>query len=170
MTPLKQFKLSIEGTYCDVPHEDRKMEVFVDTVDKDNPITDIDILIICNEICCFIRNKLRKSMKPKEFAELEKKFEKFHFGGVTEKSVLRQAKMTIWGYYCEEKHPERKLNYSLESLTEGQAQILLYEILSSMRNKLSETMTREQLHDVAIKFNIQNLGMLKDEMPFVTRD
>lgn len=169
MKPLKPFKVSIEGTYCDVPHEDRRMEVYVDSLDKENPITDVDLLVITNEICCFVRNKLRRVMKPKEFKQLEKKFETFHFGNVTEKSVLRQAKLVIMGKYCEDFHEERKLTYHMESLTEGQAWILLYETLCGLRNNLDKTMTREDLHEIATKFNIQNLGMLNDEMPFVTR-
>jgi len=169
MKTLKPFKLEISGDFCDVPHPDRKMLLFVDGEEKGNELTTIDVLVICHEICINIRNRLQKIMPKSEQKEQGKKFDKYFFGKVTDKDKLRKVKIIITGIYYEEFTPERYLKYTIDNLTEGQANLILFDTVCVARNQLLETMTRDEISDIAEKHKIYNFGMVKNESPFATR-
>lgn len=173
MKPLKPFKLTIEGKFCEVPHKDRLFKLYDDSendIADDLKLTSVDAMVICHEISCFIKRRLQLVMTTQEAKSQGKKFERYHFGKSTGKETLVDFKILISGFYCEDFREGRKLEYKLESMTEGRANLMLYEIVCVYRNQLATTMTREQLTEIAKKHNIQNFGMLEGEVPFDIRD
>jgi len=166
---LKRFKLEVKGKYCDAPHSDRLMVLNIDDLDADNLLTDIDVLVICNEISCTINRRLKSVMTNDEFEKMDDMYHNFHFGYVDETAKLKDINICISGTYCEEINPKRNLEYTLGGLSEIRASIVLFEVMCVLRNNLSKTMSRMELSHIAEKFKIYNFGMTEDEEPFVTR-
>jgi hypothetical protein len=169
---LKPFKITIEGTYCEVPHPDRLIKLCDDseTQDEQLKLTDIDTMVICNEVLCKITRRLQSVMTKQEIKKQQKNFDRFHLGVVTGKEKLKDIKIEISGNYCEGFKVGRIIRYNLTMLSDSQTNILLYEAICLMRNNLSKTMTRDELSEIANKFMIFNFGMLKGEEPFILRD
>lgn len=173
MKQLKPFKITIEGKFCEAPHKDRLFMLYDDSdknLSDELKLDSIDVMVICHEISCFIKRKLQKVMTNEEIKNEAKKFNRYHFGKSTGNEKLVDFKISISGFYCEDFREGRKLEYKLESLTEGRANLMLYEIVCVFRNELSKTMSRQELTNIAIKHKIENFGMLEGEVPFDIRD
>ncbi len=168
---LKPFSISIEGQYCEVPHKDRLIMLQNDSENEipELELDNIDIMVICHEISCFIKRRLQLVMTKEEIQKQGRNFERYFFGNPTGKEKLKDIKILIRGNYCEEFHLDRNLTYTIDALSESQANIILYDIVCTFRNQLAETMTREELTAIAKKHKIENFGMLEGEVPFELR-
>lgn len=170
--PLKPFKISIEGKYCEVPHKDRLIMLYNDSEKNIAPeleLTPVDVMVICHEICCFIKRRLQSVMTKEEVQKQGRNFDRYFFGTPTGKEKLKEIKILIKGDYCEEFCDERNMTYTIDALSESQANIILYDLICTMRNNLATTMTRDELTALAEKYKIENFGMLKNEIPFESR-
>lgn len=171
--PLKPFKLTIEGTFCEVPHKDRLFMLYDDSdknISNELKLNSVDVMVICHEISCFIKRRLQSVMTNEEMKNQGRKFERYHFGKSTGNEKLIKFIIHISGNYCEVFKVGRNLEYKLEGITEGRANLMLYETVCMLRNELSKVMTREELTNVAKQHNILNFGMLEGEVPFDIRD
>jgi len=172
MSELKPFLINIEGTYCEVPHKDRKMLLFNDSdesLEDAEKLTMIDILIICHEVLCNLKRKMQKVMTNSEIKNHSRNYERYHFGKSTGKEKLKTVGIQISGVYCDEFNIDRKIQYTFDLLPDGQAIFVLVEIVCFIRNKLAETMNRAELSELAVKHEIHDFGMRADEEPFETR-
>jgi len=172
MSELKPFTINIEGKYCEVPHEDRKLMLYNDSdenLEDKEKLTMVDILIICHEVLCNLKRKMQKVMTKSEMKNHSRNYERYHFGKSTGNEKLKEVKILISGVYCEEFNIERNIHYKFDMLPDGQAIFVLVEVICVIRNTLSETMTREQLAEIAVKHEIYDFGMRKEEEPFETR-
>ncbi len=154
------FKIRIDGLFCAVPNKHRTMELTVDN----NEITDRELLIILNEAMCKMTLDKRRVTKFDN-----KKFEQFHLGKRDDKAKTTPIKIEIFGKYSDEPNPERIILVKNNTLFWDDFGIVMYENLCLTRNRLSETMSREDMSKLADKYKIHNLGMLPDEDPFETR-
>ena len=169
MSELKPFIINIEGKYCEVPHKDRKILLYDDSdenIEDEKKLTLIDNMIICHEVLCNLKRKMQKVMTSSEMKNHARNYERYHFGKSNGNEKLRDVKIHIEGVYCEEFDINRKIKYNFEMLPDGQAIYVLVEVVCVIRNKLAKTMTREQLAEIAVKHEIYDFGMRKEEEPF----
>lgn len=164
----KKVDIEIKGKFCEVPHDDRIIELY-DCSDSCD-LTDIDVFIVIHECSCNLKNKMNKVMRYAEMKSFMKRCEKYFIGTPNLKSKLKEFSIKITGEYNELPNPNRKLVMSNDgTLTNGEIHMVLYDLLCVLRNQLSKTISRKDLSILAEKHNINGLGMRFDEDPFVTR-
>lgn len=161
----KDFQILIKGTFCSVPHSERQIMIYCDELSME------EVLIVAYNSCTKIKNKLRKAMKPSELKELQKRFDRFHFAEQNDNAPTKECYINIFGKYNSSPDSDRKIiiDGTKCTLTDGEITLVLFEACCIIRNKLAETKSRDELHELANVHKLENLGMLKSEKQFETR-
>lgn len=172
MDQLIPFKIKIHGKHSDMPHPFRIVKIEVEPVDFD----DLKLMVVLYN--CFNKVKTEylegfpEEDRNNEMQRIAGLFTDYHIG--TKRKSLINIEIEILGLYCENPHPERYLVFHIikgeYGLKGSSMQVLMYEMLCVLRNKISKNMSRKELAIFAQKYNISSLGMLPEEKPFVTRD
>ena len=170
---FKNFILEITGKYCNVPHPDRKIFIYNglenEEVTAEDTLTNTETMLVIHEVSCNLKKKLHDVMNKKDLKALGDRFEKYYFGEVTEKSVLKDFSIVIRGRYNDIANSGRIVivDDKDNKLSSGETSMVLYDIVCNLRNLLSQTMSRDEMADLAEKHKIFNFGMMRNEEPFV---
>lgn len=73
--PLLPVEIEIRGTYCDVPHPKRSIEILCNT-----ELNDEHLMVILYESLCQLRNRLQETNSPEQMHAFAEKFKIFHLG------------------------------------------------------------------------------------------